>query len=87
LRTRGRTEILARLLSVATSGARKTAIMYGSNLSYSQLTEYLGFAENKRLIEFDAATKTYHTTVKGLTFIHAYEVISTIINEGEKPLT
>jgi len=40
---RSHIEIIADMLKVGENGAGKTRIMYGANMSYTQIRKYLGF--------------------------------------------
>ncbi|HID25942.1 MAG TPA: DUF4364 domain-containing protein [Thermoplasmata archaeon] len=61
-------EIIREILSLATRGAKKTQILYKTNLSYTQLQEYLSFLLNSHSLEIEEAgnTRIYRTTSKGL---------------------
>lgn len=61
-------EIIRDILSLATKGAKKTQILYKTNLSYTQLQEYLNFLLNSHSLEIEEKgnTKIYKTTPKGL---------------------
>ncbi len=61
-------EIVSEILMLAKNGTKKTRILYQTNLSYTQLQNYL-----KHLLETDMlrienskATNTYFTTKKGI---------------------
>jgi len=84
---RSRMDIIANVLRVAQGGAKKTHIMYQSNLSFSQLHAYLDFLTERELLESVApkgAEKndavTYKTTSKGKAFIQAYRVVNAILS-------
>ena len=47
---RGKIQIMGDVLALATSGIKKTHIMYRANLSYEQVHLYLGELIGKRLI-------------------------------------
>jgi len=44
-------EIIGRILDISKEGAKKTEILYKGNFSYSQLTEYLTFLLNRKILE------------------------------------
>ncbi|MFW6120291.1 MAG: winged helix-turn-helix domain-containing protein [Petrotogales bacterium] len=48
---RSETEIIHSILSLAQSGAKKTHIMYKTNMSYNLFIEYLDFLLEKNLVE------------------------------------
>jgi len=62
------------VLALATSGIRKTHIMYKANLSYEQVHLYLSELIGKRLISEDASQDgvVYRTTDKGREFLLYY---------------
>ena len=59
------------VLALATSGIKKTHIMYRANLSYEQVYLYLGDLIGKRLIVQDVSPDgvVYRTTEKGREFL------------------
>jgi predicted transcriptional regulator len=64
-------DICARILEVSRMGARKTQIVYQSNLNFRMVKKYL-----KRLIEgglLQAGDRFYITTAKGLRFLEQYK--------------
>jgi predicted transcriptional regulator len=71
---RGREEIIGSILRSAArgEGSIKTKVMYNSFLSYTQLTEYLDYLTGNGLLEYDRASKMYHTTPKGLELLDIY---------------
>ena len=64
-------EIINEILSLAKDGTKKTRILYQTNLSYTQLQNYLNhLLDNDILrIENNNSTKIYKTTDKGLSII------------------
>ena len=64
---RGKIQIMGDVLSLATSGIKKTHIMYRANLSYEQVYLYLEELISKRLIAQDVSADgvVYRTTEKG----------------------
>ena len=62
-------EIIAEMLKVGENGAGKTRIMYGANMSYSQIQKYLGFLVSQGFIEemkIGNPSVNYHVTDRGL---------------------
>ena len=53
------------------SNIKKTKIMTSTFLSYHQLNEYLRILTERDLLRYDLDTRTFKTTEKGLTFLHA----------------
>ena len=83
---RGRLDIIAHILSAATGGVRKTAIMYKCNLSFKQLEVYLSFLLEKRLLRTFAkrASSTsyfFETTKRGMDFLRAYRSLEVLLSK------
>lgn len=79
---------MADILQAAEDGARKTRIMYESNLSFRQLHVYLNYMLNLGLLEavsqkteYGGASKVFKVTRKGKAFIQAYLDIKAILSE------
>src|SRR3712207_2913569 len=72
---RGKIQIMGDVLSLATSGIKKTHIMYRANLSYEQVYLYLEELISKRLIAQDVSAEgvVYRTTEKGREFLSRSE--------------
>jgi len=69
-RYRGRLEIIRDILLVVKNRkkTKKTRVMYGANLSYKLLTEYLGVILSAGLLEYDG--ESYYTiTDRGKKFL------------------
>jgi len=81
---RGKIEIMADVLSLSTSGIKKTHIMYRANLSYEQILYYLNQLLSKRLIAQDVSdgAVVYRTTEKGREFLSCYSRMSDLITES-----
>jgi predicted transcriptional regulator len=81
---RGKIEIMADVLSLSTSGIKKTHIMYRANLSYEQIIHYLNQLLGKGLIAQVAAdgSLVYRTTEKGREFLACYSRMSELIAES-----
>jgi predicted transcriptional regulator len=56
---RNRLDIIADILRVVSGNAKKTQIMYGSNLSYKVLQRYLAVVMKASLVSFDAGQEYY----------------------------
>ena len=71
---RDRSGIMAEILEVARDGVLKTRIMYGANLSFAQLNEYLSLLSDLNLLEAVNTSKRtiYKTTEKGLRYLQSY---------------
>jgi predicted transcriptional regulator len=85
--TRGNIQIMGDVLSLATSGIKKTHIMYKANLSYEQAQLYLGELIEKRLIAQDLSSSdrlVYRITERGREFLSHYTRLIQFLEE-EKP--
>jgi predicted transcriptional regulator len=83
---RGRLDIIADILNVASSDAKKTQIMYQANLSYKVLQRYLTEVAAAQLISFEDSKHCYSLTDKGREFLAAYEKYSRTNKRMEKKL-
>lgn len=75
-RRRSNIEVIADMLRVGENGAGKTEIMYGANMSYSQIQKYLGFLLSHGLInkvEVGNPVITYHLTEKGSKLLESID--------------
>jgi predicted transcriptional regulator len=86
-KNRSRVEILGDILSVAKGGAKKTHLMYKSNLSFAQLHLYLTFLLQKELIDerIEDETRIYFTTMRGLEFLRHYDELNELTSEVSEP--
>lgn len=66
---RSRTDIIAKILELATEGQAKTRLMYGAALSYVQLKAFLEILEERGLLEYSREENSYRTTEKGVHFL------------------
>ena len=75
--------IIAEILEIAKDGTLKTQIMYKANLSFVQLTEYLGYMLKTSLLDkLDINTKeVYVATEKGLDFLQRHSELTALLNE------
>lgn len=82
---RGKIQIMGDVLSLATSGIKKTHIMYKANLSYEQVYLYLEELISKRLIEQDVSADgvVYRTTEKGRDFLSYYSHLTELLEESK----
>ena len=80
MKYRSRFDIVVALLQSAARGATKTKLMYEAFLSHSQVEEYLGFLQAKRLISLTEDNKHYLPTEKGLRFLDTYEKIKDVVS-------
>jgi predicted transcriptional regulator len=83
---RGRLDIIADILNVASRNAKKTQIMYQANLSYRVLQKYLAAIAGAQLISFENEGQHYSLTSKGQEFLEAYDEYSKTNKHVEKRL-
>src|SRR5215210_7055173 len=84
---RGKIQIMGDVLALATSGIKKTHIMYRANLSYEQVHLYLGELIGKMLITQDVSSSdgvVYRTTEKGREFLLHYTRLVEFLEEESK---
>ena len=68
-------EIIAKILILSMKGAKKTQILYGSCLSYTQVRKYIPFLVKKEILNEkliqnkNSHSKLYITTDKGHEFL------------------
>lgn len=79
MKYRDRTEITRLILEIASHGATKTRIMYDAYLSYTQLTEYLRFLTENKLIKRQDGTELFRLTEKGRKFYQKCKEIDEMI--------
>jgi len=77
------------VLALATSGIRKTHIMYKGNLSYEQVHLYLSELIGRRLIAQDVSQEgvVYRTTDKGREFLFYYNHLTEFLEEPQVELS
>jgi predicted transcriptional regulator len=82
---RGKIQIMGDVLALATSGIKKTHIMYRANLSYEQVHLYLSELIGRRLIAQDVSHDgvIYRTTDKGREFLLCYNHLSEFLEEPQ----
>ena len=76
-------EILYDIVSAAKSPAKKTHLMYKSNLSFKQLELYLNFLMEQGLVEGrhddESLGRVYQMTSRGLEFSSLFENLQTYL--------
>jgi predicted transcriptional regulator len=85
---RGKIQIMGDVLALATSGIKKTHIMYKANLSYEQVHVYLSELIGKNLIGQDVSQDgvVYRTTDKGREFLLYYMRLIEFLEEPQAEL-
>jgi len=76
-------DIIAEILGIAKYGQKKTQIMYGANLSFRQLEEYLSLLLGASLLEkSNNPTKNmYKTTKKGMECLDSYHEMTGLLKK------
>ena len=64
-------DIQAKLLDIASGGAKKTHLVYQANLNFRMVRKYLKMLTAKGFIE--ERNGIYYTTVKGQMFVTQFE--------------
>jgi predicted transcriptional regulator len=83
---RKKLDIIADMLTVASSGAKKTQIMYQANLSHRLLKKYLEVIGKAYLLSFKRKQRHYVLTPKGKQFLEVYKEYSKRTKFVEKRL-
>ena len=85
---RGKIQIMGDVLALATSGIKKTHIMYKANLSYEQVHLYLSELIGRKLIVQDVSPDgvMYRTTDKGREFLLYYNRLNEFLEEPQVEL-
>ena len=81
---RGRIQIIGDVLGLATSGIKKTHIMYRGNLSYEQAHQYLAEMIDKGLVDRQMSSECtiYRTTERGREFLAHYGKLSEFLDSS-----
>lgn len=84
---RGREDIIADILEIASSPIRQTLIMYRANLSYSQLRYYLDLLQSKQMLarQEDNNYSYWLVTAKGREYLRVYAELQRIMGEQKNP--
>lgn len=79
-RNRNRLQIAQAILHVTRNGAGKTRILYGANLSFRLLQDYLAVLVKAGLIEVKGGErKVYSTTAKGMRFLEEFDALERFV--------
>jgi len=73
---RSKEGILAQILNIATTPVRKTQIMYGALLSFSQLNSYLKYLEDRHLIIKINKDEGWIITGAGREYLKQYQILA-----------
>ena len=80
-------EIIADMLKIGENGAGKTQIMYGVNMSYSQIQKYLGFLTAQGFIEqlrLGNPSVTYQVSESGIKLLRLIESVKEMLGLDEE---
>jgi len=82
---RDRLHIMAEIMEITKGRQLKTRIMYGANLSFSQVNEYLSFLTKMGFLKVNEMNgqKFYETTTKGERYIDNYMEMSSLLRPEE----
>lgn len=82
---RDRLGIMAEIMEVSKGGRLRTQIMYGVNLSFSQLREYLSFLTERGFLKVrvENRKRVYETTAKGIQYIESYREMSNLLRKPD----
>ena len=74
---RSEIEIVRDILNLVTKGAKKTQILYQTNLSYTQLRDYLSFLLEKNFVEMheNNSSRIYRVTEKGTELLQSIKTV------------
>ena len=81
---RSRNNIVASILRLVTEKGELgiTNIMYGSYLSYQQVTQYLQLVKENGLLDYGEKNGHYRITEKGLQYLELYDKMDQLLKEG-----
>jgi len=82
---RDRLHIMAEIIEATKESQLKTRIMYNTNLSFSQVNEYLSFLTEKGFLRVyvENGKKLYEATAKGNQYIENYREMSNLLRQTE----
>ncbi len=72
-------EIMADILGLCSTPKTKTHVMYGTNLSWKMLQNYLSELQSRKLLENQRKSKTYVTTEKGKEFMEKWRELKELL--------
>lgn len=86
---RDRLNIMAEIIENAKEGQLKTRIMYGTNLSFSQVNTYLSFLTEMGFlrVRIENGKQFFETTTKGSRYVEEYREMSDLLRLQEHPAT
>jgi predicted transcriptional regulator len=83
MKNRSRVEILYEIVLAAKEPAKKTHLLYGSNLSTKQLNLYLQFLLERKILseQISERSKLYVATARGRHFIDTFEKLRSLLGD------
>jgi predicted transcriptional regulator len=76
---RDRLEIIAAILDLCLKPRTKTRIMYGTNLSWKMLQQYLSQMQSQGLLEVNNNSTKYVTTSRGHDFLEKWKELQELM--------
>ena len=76
---RDRLEIMAAILDLCSQPRTKTRVMYGTNLSWKMLQQYLAHMQTQGLLEAHNESTKYVTTDRGQNFLEKWKELQELI--------
>jgi predicted transcriptional regulator len=70
---RDRVEIMSEILGLCVKPRTKTKVMYGTNLSWKMLKHYIGFMQERGLLEEQESSTKFVTTDRGKDFVKKWK--------------
>ena len=75
---RDRVEIIAEILGLCLEPRSKTRVMYGTNLSWKMLQNYLSSLQERGLLEAQNNSTKYLTTERGRDFVEKWKELKAL---------
>ena len=75
---RDRVEIIAEILDLCLEPRSKTRVMYGTNLSWKMLQNYLSHLQERGLLETQNNSTKYLTTERGRDFVEKWKELKAL---------
>jgi len=75
---RDRVEIIAEILGLCLEPRSKTRVMYGTNLSWKMLQNYLSHLQERGLLEAQNNSTKYLTTERGRDFVEKWKELKAL---------
>jgi len=76
---RDRVEIIAEILDLCVEPKTKTHVMYGTNLSWKMLQQYLAHMQSSELLEMQNDSNKYVATKRGLDFVAKWKALKSLL--------